>query len=290
MIHPRRSLLFMPGANARALEKGRNLAADGLILDLEDSVGPEDKPKAREQIKAALASDGYGRRELAVRINSLGTEWFAEDIQAMATAGMHAIVVPKVDSAAQIQQVISALDAAGGPADLPLWAMIETPLGVLNVAAIAGSHPRVRALVVGLEDLSKETRIRHRPDRLGFLPVLTQCVIAARAYGLDVLDTVYPDFRDEQGFAAVCEQSLDLGFDGKTLIHPNQIETANRVFSPDEKTVAAAREIIAAWDAARAAGKGITVLNGRMVEHLHVAEARRVLALHEAITRAEASA
>jgi len=287
MTHPRRSLLFMPGANARALEKGRSLAADGLILDLEDSVGPEDKTTAREQIKNAIASGSYGQREIAVRINSLNSEWFAEDTQAMAGAGMHAIVAPKVDSAEQVQQIIAALDAVGGPADLPLWAMIETPLGVLNVAAIAASHPRVKALVVGLEDLGKETRIRHRADRLGFLPVLTQCVIAARAYGLDILDSVYPDFRDEQGFAAVCEQGRDLGFDGKTLIHPNQINTANRIFSPDEKTVQNAREIIAAWDAAQADGKGITVLNGRMVEHLHVTEARRVLALHDAIQQLE---
>ena len=283
MIHPRRSLLFMPGANVRTLEKGRNLTADGLIFDLEDSVGPDDKPIARARIKDAIAAGGYGRRELAVRINSINTPWFAEDIQAMAQAGMHAIVAPKVDTAEQAQQIVAALDAAGGPADLPVWAMIETPLGVLNVASIAASHPRIKALIVGLEDLGKETRIRHRPDRLGFLPVLTQCMIAARANGLDILDSVYPDFHDQQGFAAVCEQGRDLGFDGKTLIHPSQIETANRVFSPDAKIVADAREILAAWDAARAEGKGITVLHGRMVEHLHVAEARRVLELHDAI-------
>ena len=289
MIHPRRSLLFMPGSNVRALEKGRSLAADGLIFDLEDSVGPDDKAAAREQIKAAIASGGYGRRELAVRINSINTEWFAEDISAMAQAGMDIIVAPKIDTAEQARHVISELDKAGGPADLPIWAMIETPLGVLNVASIAASHPRIKALIVGLEDLGKETRIRHRPDRLGFLPVLTQCVIAARANGLDILDSVYPDFRDELGFVALCEQGRDLGFDGKTLIHPSQIDTANKIFSPDEKTVSQAQEILAAWDAARAEGKGITVLNGRMVEHLHVAEAHRILELHQAIQDLEST-
>ena len=287
MIHPRRSLLFMPGANSRALDKSRNLAADCLIFDLEDSVGPNDKIIAREQINTALMAGGYGRRELTVRINSIDSDWFAEDIQAMAKTGLHAIVVPKVDTAEQVQHVVAVLDDAGGEADLPIWPMIETPLGVLNVASIAAAHPRVQALVVGLEDLAKESRIRHRPDRLGFLPILTQCVIAARAYDLDILDSVYPDFDDTSGFTAVCEQSRDLGFDGKTLIHPSQIETANQVFSPDQQTVVSARAVIDAWDEARAAGKSITVLNGRMVEHLHVTEARRVLDLHEAITRLE---
>ena len=282
-IRPRRSVLFMPGNNARALDKARELAADGVIFDLEDAVAPDAKAATRDQIAAAVGQGGYAPREVVVRVNGPDGDWFADDVQAVAALAIDAVLVPKIETPGQVQQVVDAFDRAGGKPDLPVWVMVETPRGVLAVDAIAAAHPRLKVIVVGLEDLAKDARIRPRPDRLGFLYALSRCVLAARADGLDVLDAVYPDFNDAAGFAAVCEQGRDLGFDGKTLIHPKQIETANRVFAPDAAAVGQARRLLAAWDEARAQGKGIAVLDGRMVEHLHVAEARRTLALAEAI-------
>ena len=283
-IRPRRSLLYMPGSNARALEKARSLPADGLILDMEDAVAPDAKQVAREQIAAALGEGGYGHRELMVRINALSTPWGADDIAAVCTAGAapDSVLIPKISSALDVEEAVAALDAAGCPETVDVWIMAETPLCILNIAEIA-AHPRLRGIVMGTSDLSKDTRVRHTPDRLGFIAALNLCVYAARANGLDVIDGVHLDLEDDAGLRTACEQGRDLGFDGKSLIHPKQIAAANAAFAPDEKEVAAAKEIIAGFEAAKAQGKGVVVVNGRLVENLHVEEAKRQLALAEAI-------
>ncbi len=279
----RRSVLFMPGANARALEKARALAADGLIFDLEDAVAPDKKILARTQVVAAIKQGGYGLREVIVRINALESVWGKEDIRAVADCGADAILLPKVESATQIEQAAEALDQAGCSTDLPIWIMIETPRGVLDIDAIAGSHTRLGVIVMGTSDLAKETRVRHTPDRFGFIAALNLCVLAARAHGLDILDGVYLQLDDEIGYRQVCEQGRDFGFDGKTLIHPGQIAIANTVFGPDQKDIAEAQQIIDAWQQAQRAGKGVVVVAGRLVENLHVEAAKRVIALAQAI-------
>jgi len=282
-LRPRRSILYMPGANARALDKARNLAADGLILDMEDAVSPDAKDLAREQIVAALTQGGYGRREIIVRVNGLETAWGHDDVAAVAKIGASAILFPKVESPEQIHAAVDALDRAGAPADLPIMIMAETPLGILNINAITGASPRLAAIVMGTSDLAKELRIRHTPDRIGFLSSLSLCVLAARAHNVDILDGVYLDLKNDEGFRAACEQGRDMGFDGKTLIHPNQLAIANEVFAPAEKDISTAQEMIAAWEQARAEGKGVAVVNGKLVENLHVDEARRTLAVAESI-------
>ena len=284
-IRPRRSLLYMPGSNPRALEKARSLPADGLILDMEDAVAPDAKVLAREQIGAALAEGGYGQRELMVRVNGLATDWGAQDMAALGawTSPPDAVLIPKIDSAQDVSDAVSALDAAGCPSSVDVWIMAETPHCILNIAEIASAHPRLRGMVMGTSDLSKDTRVRHTRERLGFLTALNLCVYAARANGLDIIDGVQLDLEDEELLVFSCEQGRDLGFDGKSLIHPKQIDAANRVFAPDEGEVAAAREIIAGFEQAQAEGKGVVVVNGRLVEALHVEEAQRQLALAEAI-------
>lgn len=284
-IRPRRSVLYMPGSNPRALEKARSLPADGLILDMEDAVAPDAKQLAREQIGAALAEGGYGPRELMVRINGLSTDWGQDDVQAVCNyqTAPDAVLIPKISTAEDVKRVIAAFEAAGCPDSVDMWIMAETPLCILNIAEIAAAHPRLRGMVMGTADLSKDTRVRHTRDRLGFLTALNLCVYAARANGLDIIDGVQLDLEDEQLLAYSCEQGRDLGFDGKSLIHPKQIDAANRAFSPDEAEVAAARNIIQAFDEARAQGKGVVVVNGRLVEHLHVVQAQRQLELAEAI-------
>ena len=283
-IRPRRSLLYMPGSNARALEKARSLPADGLILDMEDAVAPDAKQVAREQIAAALGEGGYGHRELMVRINALSTPWGADDIAAVCRAGNppDSVLIPKISSVDDIEQAVAALDAAGCPETVDVWIMAETPLCILNIGAIA-SHPRLRGIVMGTSDLSQDTRVRHTPDRLGFITALNLCVYAARANGLDVIDGVHLDLEDDAGLRAACEQGRDLGFDGKSLIHPKQIDAANAVFAPDAAAIEQARQIIAGWQQAEAEGKGVVVVNGRLVENLPVEEARRQLELAEAI-------
>ncbi len=284
-IQPRRSLLYMPGSNPRALDKARSLPADGLILDLEDAVAPDAKALAREQIVAALAEGGYGQRELLVRINALSTPWGADDVRAIAAAptAPHAVLIPKISTATDVREAIGAFEAAGCPDSVDFWIMIETPLCVLNIAEVTAAHPRLKGIVMGTSDLSKDTRVRHTPDRLGFIAALNLAVYAARANGLDVIDGVHLDLADDAGHELACKQGRELGFDGKSLIHPKQIAAANAAFAPGETELAQAREIIECWEQAQAEGKGVVVLNGRLVENLHVEEAKRLLELGEAI-------
>jgi citrate lyase subunit beta/citryl-CoA lyase len=280
---PRRSVLYMPGSNARALEKARGLPADALILDLEDAVAPDAKEGAREQVCAALRAGGYGHREIAVRINGLDTPWGEKDLAAAARAGPDAILVPKVESAAQLGEVERRLRAAGGPDSIALWSMLETPRGVLAAAEIARATPRQAVWVMGTNDLAKDLHCLHTPLRLPLLAGLSLCLLAARAEGLVVLDGVYNDLEDAEGFRAACRQGLELGFDGKTLVHPSQVGPCNEVFSPDAAEIERSGRIIDAFEAARAEGKGVVVVDGRMVENLHVENARRVVALARAI-------
>ena len=284
-IRPRRSLLYMPGSNPRALDKARSLPADGLILDMEDSVSPDAKQLAREQIVAALAEGGYGHRELMVRINSLTTEWGLDDIKAICEADVapDAVLIPKPSTAADVVEAITAFETAGCPDSVDMWIMAETPLCILNIAEVASAHPRLKGMVLGTSDLSKDTRVRHTPDRLGFITALNLCVYAARANGLDVIDGVQLDLENDELLQLSCEQGRDLGFDGKSLIHPNQITAANSAFAPDAQEIDAARNIITAFKEAQAQGKGVVVVKGRLVENLHVEEAKRLLELAEAI-------
>lgn len=281
--NPRRSVLYMPGSNARALEKARSLDADVLILDLEDAVAPAQKAHAREQVLAAVTEGGYGRRELVVRVNGFDTEWGRKDIEAFANAPISALCLPKVESAAEIHAVVQVLQQAGATPSLKLWAMAETPRGILAVSDIAGAHPRMDGIVLGTSDLAKDLRVPHTPQRLGMLTSLGLCVLAARAHGIDVFDGVHLDLDDEQGLLKACEQGVELGFDGKTLIHPKQIAVTNQVFSPSAEILARAEKIQLAWQAAEAEGKGVVLVDGRLVEVLHVEEAVRVLAIAQQI-------
>lgn len=280
---PRRSVLYMPGANARALDKARGLDADTLILDLEDAVAPDAKALARQQVAAALRAGGYGRRECVVRVNALDTPWGLDDVRAIAQAGADAVLLPKVQSAAELDALAQALDAAGAPTALPLWAMAETPLGFLRLDAIAGGHARLAAIVVGTSDLVKDLHARHTPERHETLLARSLAVLAARAHGLAVLDGVHLDLDDDAGLAAACRQGRDQGFDGKTLIHPKQIAAANAAFAPTDAELASARKRLDAWRAAQAAGQGVAVVDGALVENLHAHEAERLLALADAI-------
>ncbi|CAB3822240.1 MULTISPECIES: HpcH/HpaI aldolase/citrate lyase family protein [Achromobacter] len=282
-IRPRRSVLYMPGANARALDKARTLDADALILDLEDAVAPDAKAQARAQVAAALREGGYGRRECIVRVNALDTPWGMDDVRAVAQAGADAVLLPKVESPAQLAALAQALDAAGAPEDLPLWAMAETPLGFLRLDAIAGGHARLAAIVVGTSDLVKDLHARHTPSRDETLLARSFAVMAARAHGLAVLDGVHLDLNDDAGLQDACRQGRDQGFDGKTLIHPRQIAAANAAFAPTAEELDTARKRLDAWRAAQAEGKGVAVVDGALVENLHASEAERVLALAAAI-------
>lgn len=282
-FRPRRSALYMPGSNARALDKARTLAADTLILDLEDAVAPERKAEARQQVRAAIAAGGYGRRELLVRANALDTPWGEEDLRAFAGAGADGIVLAKVSSPAEVLQAVRILGQAGAPDTLALWIMAETARCILDIDAIAGAHPRLAGILLGTTDLARELRVRHTPERLGFMTALNLCVLAARAHGLDVLDGVHLDLEDDAGLRQACEQGRELGFDGKTLIHPRQLEAANAVFAPAADELDRAREIIAAWREASARGSAVVVVGGRLVENMHVAEAERLIAVAEAV-------
>ncbi|WP_425403363.1 HpcH/HpaI aldolase/citrate lyase family protein [Hwanghaeella sp.] len=285
---PRRSVLYMPGSNTRALEKGRSLPADALILDLEDAVAPDAKAEARANIKAALSQGGYGKREILVRVNGLDSPWGAEDLAAMATSGADGILLPKVESADSVLTAQNILDDNGGPADLALWCMIETPLGVLHAEEIGRSTPRLGGFVMGTSDLAKDLHCLHTPERMPFMASLNIAVLVARAFGFAVLDGVHLDLSDEAGFEASCRQGLELGFDGKTLIHPKTIATANAVFGPTAAEITQSSKIIEAFETASAAGKGVVVLDGKLVENLHVENAKRVLALAAMIEDLEA--
>ncbi len=284
-------MLYMPGSNPRALDKARSLPADSLILDLEDSVSPGAKQEAREQVVAALEEGGYGSRELIVRTNALDSDWAADDFAAIAAATVapDGVLVPKISRARDVVRAVSAMDSAGCARNIDLWIMAETPLCILNIADIASSHPRLTGIVLGTSDLAKETRVRHTPDRLGFITALNLCVYAARANGLDVIDGVQLDLEDDDALVYSCEQGRDLGFDGKSLIHPRQLAAANIAFAPSAAEVESAREVIAAFEQAELEGKGVVVVSGRLVEALHVEEAQRCLALADAIASKDTS-
>jgi citrate lyase subunit beta/citryl-CoA lyase len=282
VLRPHRSVLYMPGSNARALEKAKTLAADALILDLEDAVAPDAKATARDQVCAAARSGEYGGRIVTIRTNGLDTRWHAEDIAAAGAAGPDAVVVPKVNSAADVRRIEDGLRAGGASEDVKIWAMIETPAAVLAVAEIAAASARLTTLVMGTNDLLSELHALHTPGRPSLVAALSRCVLAARAHGKIILDGVYNDVTDADGFVAECRQGRELGFDGKTLIHPGQLAPCNEAFSPSTEDVAHARAVIEAFDASLREGRGVATVNGKLIENLHVADARRVLALAEA--------
>ncbi len=286
-IRPRRSVLYMPGSNARALEKAKSLPADGLILDMEDAVSPDAKAVAREQIVAAVDGGGYGGRELMVRINGLDTPWGADDVVAVSAGPTppDAVLIPKVSTVADVVGAIDAFEDAGCPDSVDFWIMAETPQCILNIREIAAAHPRLRGIVMGTSDLAKETRVRHTQDRLGFITALNLCVLAARANGLEIIDGVYLNLDDEAGYASACEQGRDLGFDGKSLIHPKQVAAANVAFGISEQDLAAAHKIIEGWKQAEKEGKGVVVVDGKLVENLHYEEAARQVELAAAIEK-----
>jgi citrate lyase subunit beta / citryl-CoA lyase len=289
-VRPRRSVLYIPGSNGRALEKARELPADGLILDLEDAVAPEAKAQARDAVVKAL-HQGYGDREVLVRINGLDTRWWVDDIDAAATARPDAVLVPKVSSPRQLQDLAARLVDMGTDPHVRVWAMMETPLAMLSVGDVAAaaldSETRLAGFVMGTNDLAKDTRARLVPGRAPMVPWLMNCVAAARAYGLDILDGVYNIIDNADGFAEECRQARDLGFDGKTLIHPRQIEPCNQAFSPTPEEVEAARKIIAAFDLPENENKAVIQVEGRMVERLHAEMARRTVAIADAIAKSE---
>jgi len=286
-IRPRRSVLYMPGSNARALEKAKTLPADGVILDLEDSVAPDAKVAARDQVVAAVKAGGFGRREVFVRINGIDTPWHADDLAAAAHAAPDAILIPKVSSPETLDLVGRRLLDMGTAHKTRVWAMIETPLALFNILPIAAaardSETRLAGFVMGTNDLAKDTRARLVPGRAPMIGWLANCVAAARIHGIDILDGVYNDIGNSDGFLMECQQGIELGFDGKTLIHPNQIELCNRAFSPSDDEVAQARKMIAAFDLPENKSKGVVSIDGRMVERLHADMARRTVAIAEAI-------
>ena len=288
-IRPRRSVLYMPGANDRALEKAKSLPADALILDLEDSVAPDAKLAARDKVIAAVKSGGYGAREIVIRVNALDTPWGADDLKAAASVKADAILVPKVSRPGDMVSAAKLLKAHAAPAETRLWAMMETPLAILNARDIASvaadADQRFSCLVLGTNDLLKESRARALGDRFAIVPWLAMSVLAARSYGLDVIDGVYNDFKDEAGFRAECEQGRTLGMDGKTLIHPSQIEPCNQIFSPSDEEVSWSRKVIEAFALPEHRGKGVITVDGRMVERLHLVMAERVVAIWEAIAK-----
>ena len=281
MFRPRRSVLYMPASNERALEKARSIPCDGLIFDLEDAVAPDAKPAARDAACRAVGSGSYGPRELAIRVNGAATEWHRADLEAACAAGPDAVVVPKVDSADAVRGLVEAMAGFGAPVGTQLWAMVETPAAMLHAEEIAGASERLTVLVMGTNDLAKELYAEHVPGRHPLLPGLGLALLAARATGTAILDGVFNDVQDTDGFQAECRQGQEMGFDGKTLIHPSQVDGANTAFAPSEQAVEDARGILQAWQ--DGAGSGVVTYHGRMVENLHVESAKRTLALDEAI-------
>jgi len=278
-LRPRRSVLYMPGANERALEKAKSIPADALILDLEDAVAPDAKPAARERVAQAAGSGEYGHREVTIRVNGLGTEWHAADLRAAAAAGPAAVVVPKIGSAADVHAIERALESGGAPEHTMIWAMLETPAAMFAAQQIAAASDRLSVLVMGTNDLANELHAEHVPGRAPLLAGLGLALLAARAEGKVILDGVYNDVKDLAGFEAECTQGRQLGFDGKTLIHPGQVEPCNRVFAPTPAQIEESRAVLAAWAQALAEGRGVATVNGRMIENLHVDNARRILTL-----------
>ncbi len=280
-FRPRRSVLYMPSSNARALDKAKSIPCDALILDLEDAVAPDAKEAAREAACAAARSGEYGRREIAIRANGMDTHWHDADMAAAAAAGPDAILVPKVGSAEQVRTLVATMERHGAPSSTSLWAMVETPAAMLDCAQIAAASDRLTVLVMGTNDLVKELYAEHVPGRAPLLPGLGLALLGARAAGKAIIDGVYNDVKDSQGFLDECHQGRQLGFDGKTLIHPGQVAGANEAFAPSEAAVADARGILAAWEAGQ--GSGVVTYQGKMIENLHVESATRILSMHEAI-------
>jgi citrate lyase subunit beta/citryl-CoA lyase len=289
-IRPRRSVLYMPGSNARALDKARTLAADGIILDLEDSVAPEAKEAARRQVVEAVKVGGFGGREVFIRVNGVDTPWHTEDLDAAAHAAPDAILLPKISNPETLELIGRRLLDMHIDHKTRIWAMIETPLAIFNILSIAAqardSETRLSGFVMGTNDLAKDTRARLVPGRAPMLAWLSSCVAAARIYGFDILDGVYNDLGNANGFGAECAQGVELGFDGKTLIHPSQIAACNAAFSPSADEVAQARKIIAVFDLPENKDKGVVAVDGRMIERLHADMARRTVAVSEAIAKA----
>ena len=285
VFRPRRSLLYMPGSTPRALEKARGLPADGLIIDLEDAVAADTKEAARAIVAAALAAGGYGTRELVLRVNQLDTPWGHSDLAVAATMPIDAVLLPKVENPDRVRLTLSLLDALGASERLAVWCMIETPLGVLAAREIAAASPRLAALVLGTSDLTKELHALATRDRLPLITSLGLAMLAARAYGLAILDGVHFDLSDNEGFAFACRQGRELGFDGKTLIHPKQIAPANAAYAPSPEEIEYSRRVIAAHAEGAAAGKGVVLVDGKLVEGLHVENARRLLAVAGEIDR-----
>lgn len=282
-LRPRRSVLYMPSSKERALEKAQTIPTDALILDLEDAVSPDAKDVARENACAAATSGLYGRREITIRINGEDTAWYAADLAAAAKAGPDAIVVPKVNSAEQVKRLVGAIEQAGAPDHTTLWAMVETPIAMLHVEEIAAASDRLSVLVMGTNDLAKELYASHVPGRAPLLTGLSLCLLAARAHGKAIVDGVYNNVRDPEGFLAEAQQGKEMGFDGKTLLHPDQVGPCNEVFAPSAQEIEDAHGMIAAFDEGMARGEGIVTYNGRIVENLHVESARRILAIDEAV-------
>jgi citrate lyase subunit beta/citryl-CoA lyase len=280
-FRPRRSVLYLPASNDRALEKAKAIPCDALILDLEDAVAPDAKPAARDAACAAAASGDYGHREITIRVNGADTEWHRDDLAAACAAGPDAIVVPKVDSADAVRELVGSMASHGAPEHTRLWAMVETPVAMLHAEEIASASDRLTVLVMGTNDLAKELYAEHVPGRQPLLTGLGLALLAARATGRAILDGVFNDVQDSDGFLAECRQGREMGFDGKTLIHPGQVAGANAAFAPSEDAVADARGILQAWE--DGAGSGVVTYRGRMIENLHVESARRTLAIHDAV-------
>ena len=287
---PRRSILYMPGSNTRAMEKGKSIPADGLIMDLEDATAPDAKETARGLVAETVRQGGYGKREVFIRVNALETRWGYDDLAAAAGAGADAILLPKVESGDMVRKAEQILVDHGAPDDLAIWCMMETPMGILKAEEIASSTRRMGGFVMGTSDLAKDLHAAHTTMRLPMLTSLSWCLLAARAFGLAVVDGVYLDLGDDEGFAASCKQGAELGFDGKTLIHPKTVAAANRAFAPTADQIEYSRRIIAAHAEAAAAGKGVVVVDGRLVENLHVVNARRLVALADAIAEMDPEA
>ncbi|MEI7860097.1 MAG: CoA ester lyase [Acidimicrobiales bacterium] len=286
-LRPRRSVLYMPAANERALEKAKAIPADALIFDLEDAVAPDAKAEARERACAMFVAGGYGNREITIRANGIGTLWHDDDLAAIAQAGPDGVVVPKVNSAADVHAIEAALERHGAPDRTRIWAMLETPVAMLHAEEICGASERLNVLVMGTNDLAKELHAQRVPSRQPLMGGLYLALLAARAADKVILDGVFNDIKDEVSFAAECSQGRQMGFDGKTLVHPSQVEPCNLAFSPEADEVELAVRIIAAFEEAEHEGRGVVTVDGRMIENLHVDEARRVLAIQEAIAAAE---
>lgn len=281
MMRPRRSVLYMPGANTRAMEKAKGLDCDTVVFDLEDAVAPASKAQARDQVAEVVKQGGYGYREIIIRCNGLDTAWGAQDIADLATLNINGMLFPKIQSVSQVHEIIEKINQAGAR-DLPIWVMIETPQGVMDLATFAG-HPRIEALVMGTSDLVKELRAVHQPGRQNISFALQASLLVARRFGKEIFDGVHLDFKDSASFHQACLAGREMGFDGKTLIHPSQIEIANQVFGYSDEEIAQAHRLLEVWSAALAEGKGVAVLDGKLVENLHADEAQRVVAFARAI-------